>query len=203
MNSDFDGIRTSANRPKRLQWPKRMSLTPKRARSAQAQATWLLCYLRIFEIKFETVKLTTSLFEYSSWLVLILFCGTYSDNGFHQNYHRSGSPHRTPSLDGCIAPAKHTKMTGKHALKCKNHKHIQCLTSQRKNPVTLDVRQLYSLGSLMAVITSLNPLLSVPQLSVTYFNVTKLVCVNSAPTNCFVFLHDTLYFCWPTAFAPS
>lgn len=48
---------------------------------------------------------------------------------------------------------------------------------------------IYSLGSLTAVITNLNPFVSVPHPSVTYFNVTKFVRVNMAPTDCFVFRH--------------
>lgn len=56
MNLDFDGIRTSANRPKRLQWPKRMLLIPERAMLAQVLVMWLLCYLQMCEIKFEMVK---------------------------------------------------------------------------------------------------------------------------------------------------
>lgn len=47
-----------------------------------------------------------------------------------------------------------------------------------------------SLGSLTAVMTSLKPLASVPQLSVTYLSVTKLLRVNSAPTCCFVLRQD-------------
>lgn len=58
-------------------------------------------------------------------------------------------------------------------------------------------------GSLTAVITSLKPFKSVPQLSVTYFNVIKLVLVKIAPTDCLVFRHDKSIFGSPTAWAPS
>lgn len=43
---------------------------------------------------------------------------------------------------------------------------------------------------LTAVIINLKPLESVPQPSVTYFSVTKFVCVMRAPTDCLVLRHD-------------
>lgn len=55
--------------------------------------------------------------------------------------------------------------------------------------ILLTACNVYLLGSFTAVITNLNPLASVPHASVTYFNVTKLVRVNIAPTDCFVFRH--------------
>uniref|UniRef100_A0A8D8WAK1 Uncharacterized protein n=1 Tax=Cacopsylla melanoneura TaxID=428564 RepID=A0A8D8WAK1_9HEMI len=65
----------------------------------------------------------------------------------------------------------------------------QMRSVEMQNSSTLQLNSAHEcLGSLKAVMTSLNPLASVPQLSVTYFNVTKLVRVKIAPTSCFVFL---------------
>lgn len=73
---------------------------------------------------------------------------------------------------------------------CSNYKKMEKEIRQlRKVVERYGFKKNYSLGSLTAVMTNLNPFVSVPHPSVTYFKVTKLVRVNMAPTDCFVFRH--------------
>lgn len=58
------------------------------------------------------------------------------------------------------------------------------------NLMSLQSFLVHLLGSLIAVIISLNPFESVPQLSVLYLNVIWFVLVKRMPTLCFVFRQD-------------
>jgi hypothetical protein len=62
-----------------------------------------------------------------------------------------------------------------------------CQQKKRNHRLNLEPNRL-SMANILT--TSLKPFESVPQLSVTYFNVIWFVFVNKTPTDCFVFRHE-------------
>lgn len=196
---DYDETCIWLIRLKQLQLRESNSLIPIQTMSIPNLIMLSIYYLKIIDKNPSFHWLASSKLKYL-YLNAAYISFSYFDIDFHQNYHRNGWFHRILNLDECIAHEMHIKMTDTRVLKDTPNICFDSIKYLSNSHVS---KLQYSLGSLMAVITSLNPLLSVPQLSVTYFNVTKFVCVINAPINCFVSLHDTLYFCSPTAFAPS